>query len=262
MTSVLITGASSGIGESTAYRFARQGAALYLAARRGERLKEVAEECLRRGAAEARWGEHDLEVPDEGARAVREALKQLGKLDVLVLNAGFGIYGPLQEVPPEWMRRLWQVNFQSGYESIHAALPHFLERGSGHIVLVSSVLGRVGVPIATAYAASKFAQVGLGEALWSELRGTGVGVTVVCPSYTMTEFFDAATRTQGASQFRRIGGNTAEEVADALFKAVSRKRRRIIPSSYGRLLDFFCRVLPDTAAHLVAWSVNRSRKRN
>ena len=185
---ILITGASSGIGEATAYAYSNPECELLLVARREQRLAEVAEACLKKGVSRVVFKARDLSVPGQGATIVEECLEELGGLDLLICNAGYGIYGPLQEVSPQDMARIWQVNFQSGYESIHAAVPHLVKQKEGHIVLVSSIIGKKAFSYAASYCATKFAQVAIGEALWGELRGTGVGVSVICPGYTATEF--------------------------------------------------------------------------
>ena len=148
----------------------------------------MAAECERRGAARTVCKEADLSVSGAGATIVRDCLGAIGGLEVAICNAGYGIIGPVLEVPPADMSRIWQVNFQSAYETIHAALPHLLGQKRGHIVMVSSVLGKKAMPFSASYSVTKFAQVALGEALWGELRGSGVGVSVICPGFTATEF--------------------------------------------------------------------------
>ena len=211
---ILITGASSGIGEAAAYAFAKLGCDLFLVARRSDRLAEVAAECERRGAAQTVCKEADLSVSDAGAAIVGDCLEALGGLEVAICNAGYGIIGPVFEVPAVDMSRIWQVNFQSAYETIYAALPHLLGQKRGHIVMVSSVLGKKAMPFSAAYSVTKFAQVALGESLWGELRGTGVSVSVICPGFTATEFHQAAKRTGSMAKLSRaFQGQSSEYVA-------------------------------------------------
>jgi len=250
---VLITGASSGIGEATALAFARKNAELFLVARREDRLNLVVEECSQSGAATAIPGIHDLSVSGAGVTIVNECLQRLGGLEVLVCNAGYGFFGPVSRVEPEMMARMWQVNFQSAYESIHTALPHFREKARGHVVLVSSIIGKKGMPYSASYCATKFAQVGLGEALWGELGGEGIGVTVVCPGYTSTEFHSVAEKGDGSLKSgRRIRGQSPEVVADGIVKAVRKNRREIHFTLPGKLLLLVDRISNGLSTRIMA----------
>ncbi len=257
---VLITGASSGIGEATALEFAHSGCRLFLTARRRERLERVAERCLSAGAPEALVSVQDLSVAGSGERVVSACLDHWPDLDVLICNAGYGIYGPLQEVSPAAMEKIWRVNVQSAYESIHRALPGFLSRRSGHIVLVSSLLGKVSLPMGSSYCATKFAMVGLGESLWGELRGSGVSVSVICPGTTRTEFLESAEISESAGVFRRLAGDSAETVSRAIVKAVTKRTRVRVLTRSGRAIWRFSRFFPETSAQLAAWFIGRSAK--
>lgn len=259
---VLITGASAGIGEATAYAFAAKECELFLVARRSERLEQVAHECRRRGAPQAVWASHDLSRPGRGTAIVRECREQLQGLDIVVSNAGYGVVGPVTEIPPEAVNRIWQVNFQSGYETIHAALPGLLRQRSGHIVLVSSVIGKRAMPFNSAYCVTKFAQVALAESLWGELRGSGVGISLICPGYTATEFQEAATRTESAqSASRPFRPDTSESVARAIVGAVRRRRREVHMTGLGKLLIGLNRLSPALTAHVTAWVGRRQLKK-
>lgn len=225
---VLITGASAGIGRATALLYAEKGAALYLVARRRDRLQEVSDECRERGAAEVRLGVFDLSEVGSGERLVADAVSQLGRVDVLILNAGYGCFKPVYEYPSEKMARMWQVNFQSPYESIQEALPGLLARRSGHIVLVSSVLGKKGIPYSAPYCATKFALVGLGQSIRGELRDFGIGVSVICPGYTSTEFHEVAALESGkGSVGRPMRAQGPESVAAAILEAVRRNSAEV-----------------------------------
>ncbi len=251
---ILITGASSGIGEAAAHAFSHLGCELFLVARRSDRLDEVAAECERRGAARALCKEADLSVPGAGATIVSDCLGALGGLEVAICNAGYGIIGPVVEVPPEDMSRIWQVNFQSAYETIHAALPHLIGQKRGHIVMVSSVLGKKAMPFSAAYSVTKFAQVALGEALWGELRGSGVGVSVVCPGFTATEFHQAAHRTGSMSKLTRpFQGQSSEHVAKVIVKAVLGDKREVHLTLLGLMICGIERLSPGLSTRIMAW---------
>ncbi len=258
---VLITGASSGIGKEAAQAFAEKGSSLFLVARRADRLEEVAEICRQKGSPRVVCASHDLAVAGQGAVVVRECLEQLGGLDVLVCNAGYGVFGPVHKVDPKDMARIWQVNYQSGFESIHEALPYFLERRQGHIVLTSSVIGKVSIPLGSAYCATKFAQIALGESLWGELRGTGVGVSVVCPGFTATEFQQASERTQGTQKPERsVKGQHPRAVADAMVEAVLKKKREVHLTFPGKVLMAVNRISPSLAVWVMATLSDRERR--
>lgn len=258
---VLITGASSGIGEATAREFARDGHDLFLVARREERLAGLMEQCRQLGSPRAVYRCHDLSLPGRGEVIVRECLQELEGLDVLVCNAGYGILGPLEEVTPAEMVRIWQVNYQSAYESIFTALPHFRAQSSGHIVLVSSIVGRIGLPYSAAYSATKFAMVGLGEALRGELRDTGIGLSLLCPGYTATEFQKAAQRKGSVGGSRRpFRGQSAEAVARALLQAVYRNRREVHLTLPGKAILAVNRISPGLANWIMAKLARAERK--
>ena len=257
----IVTGASSGIGAATALALARQGVTLFLVARRQEQLTAVRRQCLEEGASGAVAAVHDLSRTGEGGTVVENCLRELGDLDFLICNAGYGIFGPTRSTTPKQMARIWQVNFQSAYESIHRALPHFSARGAGHIVLTSSIVGKKAMAYGAAYSATKFAQVGLGEALWGELRGAGIGVTVVCPGFTATEFHSAAERLANSPEINRsVSGQSPRAVAEAIVSAIGRNRREIHLTSIGKLLLALDRISPALAARVMSWVGNRELK--
>jgi len=259
---VLITGASAGIGEAVAYAFAERGSRLFLVARRSDRLKQVVETCEKRGASAVAFSVHDLARPGEGGEVVRGCLREMNDLGILICNAGYGIQAPVTETTPEMMSRLWQVNYQSAYESIHEALPYFLQKRRGHIILTSSILGKKGTPFSAAYAATKFAQVGLGESLWGELRGSGVDVTVICPGYTATEFHDVLEHGETRIKIKRpFKGQSPELVAAAMVNAVVRKRREVYLTLSGKALLLLDRISPSISTRIMAYVGRKYRER-
>jgi short-subunit dehydrogenase len=192
-------------------------------------------------------------VPGAGRGIVDLSFKELDGLDVLICNAGYGFFGPVEKVDPDKMARMWQVNFQSAYESIQAALPVFRRQKRGHIVLVSSIIGKKGMPYSASYCATKFAQAGLGEALWGELKGEGIGVTVVCPGYTATEFHSVAEEGNGSLKSGRgIRGQSAEIVAQGILKAVRKKKREIHFTLSGKALLLVNRISSGLATRILA----------
>ncbi len=176
----IVTGASSGVGRATALLMGERGVRVVVTARRVERLREVVR------AIEGRGGRAVMvagDAADEGtARAVvAMAVVEFGRVDVLVNNAGAGLYKGLLETTAAEYDELMRANVRSGFLFAREAARVMVERGGGEIVFVSSVAGLQGAARESVYCASKFAQVGMAEALDAELRPKGVKVGVVCP---------------------------------------------------------------------------------
>lgn len=217
---VIVTGASSGIGRATALEFGRRGARVVLAARREERLLEVADRVQRTGA-EALAVRCDVAAPGDIEALVGQTLDRFGRIDVLVNNAGFGFSGTIEDTPEDVMRALIEVNYLGAFNLTRVVLPHMRRQRSGHIVNVSSVVGKISFPYHGAYSASKFALCAMTEALRGELAGSGVTATVVLPATTRTEFFDVE-RTVGRHTSAPFGPQQSpERVARAIVRSVN-----------------------------------------
>lgn len=248
---VAITGASSGIGRATALRFARDGAALAVCARRGDLLDELAREVGEAGGTPLPIVA-DVTRPDDMARFVSAAVDRFGRLDVMVCNAGFGIAGAIDDITPDQMRELLEVNYMGTFHAVRAALPVFRRQRAGHVVVVSSIVGKRGVPYMGAYAATKFAQVGMAECLRSEVAGSDIHVSVVYPVSTETEFFDVMSRETGVA-VTRAGGprQSADDVAEAIRRAVERPVPEVFPHFKSRALVWANTVAPGLTDRLV-----------
>jgi short-subunit dehydrogenase len=225
---IAITGASAGIGRATALRLARDGGKLIVCARRGDRLEAVAAEITAAGG-EALPIVADVTRPGDMQMLVDRATERFGRLDVMMCNAGFGIYGVVDRITPDQMRRLIDVNYHGTFNAAHAALPAFRRQESGHLVIVSSIVGKRGVPYMGAYAATKFAQVGLAECLRAEVAGSGIHVSVVFPISTDTEFFEVMTQESGAITRAAGPRQSAADVADAIARAIDRPAAEVYP---------------------------------
>jgi short-subunit dehydrogenase len=233
---VAITGASAGIGRATALRLARDGARLAICARRADRLQSVAIESVGAGA-EALAVAADVTLEADMDQFVQAAVDRFGRLDVVVCNAGFGVAGAIDDIAPAQMHRLMEVNFTGTYLAARAALRVFRRQGYGHIIVISSIVGKRGVPYMAAYAATKFAQVGLAECLRAEVAGTNIHVSVVYPVSTDTEFFDVMSRETGAAVTRASGPRQdVTVVAEAIARAIGHPRAEVYPYSRSRLL--------------------------
>ena len=180
---MLVTGASRGIGEAIARAFAKRGATLGLVARKRELLDELASQLEGDG--------HVALVADVSEEdSVAEAIREFGDIDVVVANAGITHYRPFAQLPLDEARHMNDVNWLGTIYTVWAALPGMIERGSGHIVVVSSGGGVRGFPSAAVYNGTKSAQRGFAEALRHELNGTGVSVTTVYPGEIATSLHD------------------------------------------------------------------------
>jgi len=194
---MLITGASSGIGEGLALEFARRGYGLAIAARRLERLEALAPRLLAAGASQVVTIALDVADTDSILPAVQRAAAQLGRLDVVVANAGVGSLTPTGRGKLPQMRETININLVGAIATIEAALPIFREQGHGHVVGVTSVAGSKGLPGFGAYSASKAGLHRYLQSLRAELRGTPVVVTELAPGFIDTDI----NRDKGARPF-------------------------------------------------------------
>lgn len=232
---VLITGASSGIGRVTALALADAGAQLALVARRTDRLVELTEEIRARGGI-AETFPADVTVPGAMLLAVKKCVDRFGRLDVLVNNAGEGLFASIEQTTEEDLDRMLSINLKGTFHGVKAALPVMRRQGAGHIINVASTAGRRGSPYVGAYCASKFAVVGLSESLRVELLGSGIRVSLVCPGATRTEFFNVAQRR--TEHHRGIVGpvESSERVAARIVGVIRRPRADVLAQPIRRKL--------------------------
>src|SRR4051794_23646811 len=210
---VAITGASRGIGAATATAVAARGARVGLIARTTDDLRTVLDGPGPAGVAEA------ADVADRAATidALARVEAALGPIDVLVANAGIGAYGPLVDMSFEELERVVHVNVLGTMYAIRAVLPGMLERRRGHIVTIGSIAGRIGSPFEAVYSATKFAGVGLTEALAVEVGPYGVAVSLVNPGVVATDFGHARGHPYDRERPKPI---SAEAVADTVIAAI------------------------------------------
>ena len=219
----VVTGASSGIGEATACLLAQKGYNVTLAARREDRLRDLAAE-LGEGAIAVPT---DVTDPAACEALVSRAVERFGSVDLLVANAGLGLYGSIPDGNPEDWRRMFEVNVLGVLYATRAAVRHMLDRGSGDIVIVSSLAGRR-VPTAdgTVYAATKHALTAVAEGLRMDVSARGVRVINVEPGLVRTEFPE--NQSESAEQFyaaKKYSPIEAEDVAAAVAYAVGQPPR-------------------------------------
>ena len=184
---ILVTGASSGIGNVTCLHLAEKGYTVIGTSRSLERLAALFDEAEDRGL-KVYGVELDMNSDDSVDSVMPALISQFGSIDALVNNAGFGVWGPVQSLSIDELKTQFEANFFGAVRMIHAVLPTMIERGEGRIINISSVLGRFGTPFNGAYVASKFALEGISESLRTELAPLGVRVSVVEPGLFETDF--------------------------------------------------------------------------
>ena len=212
----LVTGASRGIGAATARALAERGVKLGLASRSGDDLGiagSVAQPC-------------DVRDPAALRAIVAATVGRFGRLDILVVNAGVGAYGPFLDLPDDDLEAMIDVNVKGALYAVRAALPELLKSDAADIVTIASEAGRRGLPYEATYCASKFAQVGLTSALDHELREHGVRCTSVCPGGVATDFAMGHGRTPDMPQL--AGMMDPSDVAEVVLFVLTRPRRHRI----------------------------------
>jgi len=238
-----ITGASAGIGLACAKHLAREGVAVVLGARRVSLLEATAKAITDAGGRAA-IVQMDVTHEVDAQALAGMALREFGRLDIMICNAGFGYYGPIDDTPADVMRRMMDVNYMGTFHGARAALPIFRAQNGGHLIFISSIVGRRGIPLMGAYTATKAAQAGLAESLRAEFAGGPIHVTCVYPISTPTEFVDTMARDFG----QRISGlgpkQTVDDVARAIVRCVYRPRPEVYPHPISRGLAVLNALVP------------------
>ena len=243
---IWITGASSGIGEALAYEWSKQGARLILSARREKELERVKEACAHSDRCTIvpldLSKQHDIEATAE------RLLEQFGCIDILVNNGGISQRSLAIETDVSVDRRIMEVDYFSGVILSKKLLPAMISKGSGHIVAISSIVGKFGFPLRSAYSAAKHAMHGFYESVWAELHTQGICVTVVCPGRILTNVsLNALTKDgspHGVMDHGQENGITAETCARKIIKAVRKNKKEIYIGKKDLLMIYFKRYIP------------------
>ena len=224
---VLITGASRGIGAELARQAVAKGSRVGLLARTQSDLDRMHEELGPACATAAA----DIVDREQVHSAVAKITAELGPIDLLVVNAGIGLYGAFIDADIDDIDRVMRINYMGSVNVLKAVLPSMVERRQGHVAVIGSISGRMGSPFEAAYSASKFALTGLTEGLSVELAPFNINVTLVSPGPMTTSFFDA----RGHAYDRpRPRPQSPEHVAALTLRAIERNRRDIFASAFMR----------------------------
>ena len=243
----IVTGASRGIGRAVAEAAAARGARVGLIARSEDDLRAVVAGLY----GTARYAVADVADPEGLAAAIADLEDQLGPPDVLVANAGIGAYGAFADLGADEAERLVRVNVLGTVHALRAVVPGMIERRRGHLVTIGSIAGRIGSPFEAIYSATKFAGVGLTEALVVELEPYGIGVSLVNPGPVATDFGAARGHPYDRKRPRPV---PASDVAQAVVRAVEgRRHEQYVPASFRPAVTIRHLVPP-----LFRWGTRRS----
>lgn len=263
---IIVTGASSGIGEETARRLVRGGARVVLSARRADRLEALARELEPTGANVLAVA-GDVTVAADRERLVAAARKKFGQIDALVNNAGYGTRGPVEMVPVDLIRKNYETNIFSLLALTQLVLPEMRARGDGCIVNIGSVAGKIARPLSSIYDSTKHALEALTDGLRGELKPFGVRVTLIRPGFILTEFVEAANAASAgvienagpyepfykgysasSESIRRIAG-TPDDIARLVGRALTAEQpaARYSGPFHAKVFLFLKWLLPDAA---------------
>ncbi len=243
---VVITGASSGIGEALARRYAAMGAKVVLGARQEDKLKVIVSEIKEQGGAAA-YSVCDVTKVEDCEALIQCAISNFSKLDILICNAGLSMRALFDDLDLKVLHRLMDVNFWGTVNCVKFALPH-LQASHGSIVGVSSVAGLHGLPARTGYSASKYAMTGFLETIRIENLKKGLHVMIACPGFTASNVRFSALTADGSSQGETPRNEdkmmTSEQVANIIIKDTAKHKRLCLMEFDGRGTHFLKKICP------------------
>ncbi|MFI3280953.1 MAG: SDR family oxidoreductase [Rikenellaceae bacterium] len=243
---VVVTGASSGIGEALAKTYAAAGAKVVLAARQEAKLETIVADIEAAGGS-AVYSACDVVVVEDCEKLIAKAVESYGKIDILICNAGLSMRALFDNVDLGVLRRLMDVNFWGTVNCVKYALP-YLQSSKGSIVGVSSVAGLHGLPGRTGYSASKYAMTGFLETIRIENLKKGLHVMIACPGFTASNVRFSALTADGSSQGETPRAEekmmTSEQVADIIMRATAKRKRLCLMEFDGRATHLVKKFLP------------------
>jgi len=252
----ILPGASGGIGRALAAEFVKGGMRLALASRSAVTLQSIAAN-LRDAGGDVIVVPTDVTQPEERARLVETAVAQFGGLDLLVNCAGIGSWGHFATSTPEIMRQVMEVNFFAPVELTRVAMPHLTNGSEPAVVNITSMCGRKGMPAWSEYSASKFALVGMSEALRGEFARFDVDMITVVPGLTNSGFERNWLRADGRANLQFETGMTPEFLAARIVEAIQANRREVVFGGEARTLLRINRFFPRLTNWLIARNVKK-----
>ena len=243
---VIITGASSGIGEALARKFSEEGSWVVLAARQVEKLLILQKE-LEKHSGRTLIVACDVSIESDCKKLIQETVKEFGRIDVLINNAGISMRAIFNELDLGVIRKVMDVNFWGTVCCTKFALPYLLNT-NGSVVGISSIAGKKGLPGRTGYSSSKFAIEGFLETLRTENLNKGLHVLVACPGFTASNIRQTALAKDGSNQGESPRDEkdmmTSEEVAAHIYNAIKKRKRDLILTFQGKLTVFLNKLFP------------------
>lgn len=250
---VVITGASSGIGKALAMLFAKKGSKVVIGARNHEKIREVAEQIKLAGGQVA-FVQTDVSIENDCKNLIMTAVNSFGTVDILINNAGISMRALFENTDLSVIKKLMAVNFWGTVYCTKYALPYLLEQ-KGSVVGISSVAGIKGLPARTGYSASKFAMNGFMDSLRIENLKKGLHVLVAFPGFTASNIRNTALAADGSMQGESPRDEnkmmTAEEVSAHIYRAIDKRKNKIILTSQGKLTNLLNKFFPNYLDKLV-----------
>lgn len=254
MLSVWITGASSGIGEACACRYASEGARLILTSSSAERLEKVAARCRDLGAPAVTVLPYDLSVTDGIDALVENAWNAYCGIDIVMLNAGISQRTNVEDTSMDMVRKIMEINYFAPVAIAKALLPKMISAGGGKIAVTTSIAGRFGFPLRCGYSSSKFALYGFFETLQAEYHDAGIKVTMVCPGRVNTNIsryaLDKGGKPHGILDPGQADGMSSEKAARIITRAVAKGKREVLVGRKELLMVYIKRFFPGLCAVL------------
>lgn len=254
----LITGASSGLGEGFARQLAAERHDLFLVARREDRLKELASECVRMHGKAAQFLAIDLAEPDAGERLMAELQRRGLAVETLINNAGFGARGAFADIDLDEQKRMIALNCTAVMELCHRVVPGMIERKGGKILNVASTAAFQPGPWMAVYYATKAFVLSFSEALHEEVRGHGIKVAALCPGPTRTEFANVAGM-RDSELFKRFASNADAVVRDGL-AALEHNQAVKVSGALNAIMAESIRFTPRALARRIAGGLQKTRQ--